>query len=59
MEVSPNEVVETKILEKYYKSNSNTELLDGMADITYQFEVASYDQYYKIIINKSRINRKY
>ncbi|MBR3661202.1 MAG: hypothetical protein IKN63_04835, partial [Bacilli bacterium] len=45
MEVSPNEVVETKILEKYYKSNSNTELLDGMADITYQFEVASYDQY--------------
>ena len=45
MEVSPNQVVETKILEKYYKTNSNVELLDGNADMNYLFEVASYDQY--------------
>lgn len=45
MEVSPNEVVETKILEKYYKTNSNVELLDGNADLNYLFEVASFDQY--------------
>jgi len=45
MEVSPNVVVETKILEEYYKSGSNTELKDGNADTNYVFEVASFDQY--------------
>jgi len=46
MEVSPDEVVRTKILEKYYKDGKNSSvLLDGNADIPYVFEVASYDQY--------------
>ena len=45
MEVSPNIVVETKILEEYFKSGSNTELKDGNADTNYVFEVASFDQY--------------
>ena len=45
MEVSPNVIVKTTILEQYYKQNSNTELLDGNADENYIFEVASFDQY--------------
>ena len=45
MEVSPNIVVEIKILEEYFKSGSNTELKDGNADTNYVFEVASFDQY--------------
>ena len=45
MEVSPNVVVKTEILKKYYKPNSDTELIDGNADNNYIFEVASYDQY--------------
>ena len=46
MEVSPDEVVTTKILEKYYKDGKNSSVLvDGNADIPYVFEVASYDQY--------------
>ena len=45
-EVSPNEVVRTKILEKYYKDGkSSAVLLDGTADKNYEFEVASYDKY--------------
>ena len=46
MEVSPNTVVKTKILEEYYKEQSDTDLLDGNADNNYIFEVASYDQYH-------------
>ena len=46
MEVSPDEIVRTKILEQYYKDGKNSSvLLDGNADIPYVFEVASYDQY--------------
>ncbi|MBO6244031.1 MAG: hypothetical protein J6O41_05665, partial [Clostridia bacterium] len=45
MEVSPNVIVKTIILEQYYKKNSNTELLDGNADENYIFEVASFDLY--------------
>ena len=45
-EVSPDEVVRTKILEKYYKDGkSSAVLLDGPADKNYEFEVASYDKY--------------
>ena len=45
MEVSPDAVVRTKILDKYYKDKSNNVLLDGTAGKNYVFEVASYDQY--------------
>ena len=45
MEVSPDVVVKTEILEKYYKKGSNEELLDGNTDTNYIFEVASYDKY--------------
>ena len=45
MEVSPNVIVKTIILDQYYKKNSDTELLDGNADENYIFEVASFDQY--------------
>ena len=45
MEVSPDVIVKTEILEKYYKKGSKTNLLDGTADEDYPFEVASYDQY--------------
>ena len=45
MEVSPDAVVVTKILEEYYKNISTEVLLDGNADKNYVFEVNSYDQY--------------
>ena len=45
MEVYPDEVVRTVILDKYYKDKSNNTLLDGIAGQNYVFEVASYDQY--------------
>ena len=45
MEVYPDAVVRTKILDKYYKKGSTTNLLDGTADSNYIFEVASFDQY--------------
>ena len=45
MEVSPDVVVKTEILEKYYKNGSNNELLDGNTDTNYIFEVASYDKF--------------
>ena len=45
MEVSPDVVVKTEILEKYYKNGSNEELLDGNTDENYIFEVASYDKF--------------
>ena len=45
MEVSPDVVVKTEILEKYYKNGSNEELLDGNTDANYLFEVASYDKF--------------
>ena len=44
-EVSPDAVVRTNILEKYYKDGSKTNLLDGNADTNYVFEVESFDQY--------------
>ena len=45
-EVSPNAVVRTKILEKYYKDGKSSAVLkDGIADKNYEFEVASYDKY--------------
>ena len=45
MEVSPDTVVRTNILTKYYKEGSNTNLLDGTADSNYVFEVESFDKY--------------
>ena len=46
MEVSPDAVVRTKILEKYYKDGKTSDvLIDGNVDTNYIFEVASYDQY--------------
>ena len=45
MEVSPDKVVRTEILDKYYKDKSNNVLLDGIADKNYVFEVASYDKF--------------
>ena len=46
MEVSPDAVVVTKILEEYYKDGkSSAVLIDGNADTNYVFEVKSYDQY--------------
>ena len=45
MEVSPDAVVRTQILEKYYKEGSTSVLLDGTADSNYIFEVASFDKY--------------
>ena len=45
MEVSPDVVVKTEILSKYYKNGSNEELLDGNTDTNYIFEVASYDKF--------------
>ena len=44
-EVSPDAVVRTNILKKYYKDGSTTNLLDGNADTNYVFEVESFDQY--------------
>jgi len=55
MEVSPNIVVETVILENYYIPNSKTQLLDGNADNNYIFEVASYDQYENLAETKQEI----
>ena len=46
MEVSPDTVVRTKILPKYYKDGKNSKILvDGTTDQNYVFEVFSYDQY--------------
>ena len=45
MEVSPDAVVRTNILTKYYKQGSTTNLLDGNADENYIFEVESFDKY--------------
>ena len=45
MEVYPDAVVRTNILEKYYQKGSSVNLLDGTADSNYFFEVASFDQY--------------
>ena len=45
MEVSPNVIVKTEIIDKYYKDKTNNELLDGNADKNYIFEVASFDEY--------------
>ncbi|MBP5446141.1 MAG: hypothetical protein J6Y28_08225, partial [Acholeplasmatales bacterium] len=46
MEVSPDVVVRTKILEKYYKDGKTPDyLVDGNADKPYSFEVKSFDQY--------------
>ena len=46
MEVSPDAVVRTKILEKYYKDGKTSDILiDRNVDTNYIFEVASYDQY--------------
>ena len=45
MEVSPNTVVKTEILDEYYLNKANNELKEGDADHNYVFEVASYDQY--------------
>ena len=45
MEVSPNDIVETTVLGKYFKANSKTELLEGDADTNYIFEVLSVDQF--------------
>ena len=45
MEVSPDVVVRTNILKKYYQEGSTTNLLDGTADLNYIFEVESFDKY--------------
>ena len=45
MEVSPDAVVRTNILKKYYKEGSTTNLLNGKADENYVFEVESFDKY--------------
>ena len=46
MEVSPDAVVRTKILEDYYKDGKSSDVLkDGTVDNPYVFEVASYDKY--------------
>jgi hypothetical protein len=46
MEVSPDVVVRTQILEKYYKDGKTPDyLVDGNADKPYSFEVKSFDQY--------------
>ena len=46
MEVYPDEVVRTEILQPYWKDGKNSSVLkDGYADKDYVFEVASYDQY--------------
>ena len=44
-EVSPDEVVLTEILKKYYKEGNDTYLLDGNADNDYVFEVRSFDKF--------------
>ena len=44
--VSPDSILITKILEKFFKNVNNSEvLLDGNADKEYVFEVPLYDQY--------------
>ena len=46
MEVSPDTVVRTQILEKYYKDGKTPDyLVDGNADSPYSFEVKSFDKY--------------
>ena len=46
MEVYPDVVVRTQILEKYYKDGKTADyLVDGNADKPYSFEVKSFDQY--------------
>ena len=45
MEVSPNVVVKTEILKKYYKDYANNILNDGTAGLNYEFEVESHDEY--------------
>ena len=55
-EVSPDEVVVTRILEKYYKEKQNSKILiDGTTDKDYQFEVASYDQYNNLAETKQEV----
>ena len=45
MEVSPNEIIKTTIVNNYYKENSDIELKDGNTDNDYIFEVSSFDEY--------------
>jgi hypothetical protein len=54
-EVSPNAVVRTEILSKYYKSGNSEVLKDGNTDSNYEFEVASYDQYNNFAETKQEI----
>ena len=55
MEVSPNVIVKTVILEQYYKTGSKVDLINGNADTNYIFEVASYDQYNNLAETKQEI----
>ena len=55
MEVSPNVIVKTEIIDKYYKDKTNNELLDGNTDKNYIFEVASYDEYNNLAETKKDI----
>ena len=55
MEVSPDEVVRTNVLKKYYKEDSETDLRDGNADETYVFEVESYDQFDNLAETKQEV----
>jgi len=45
MEVSPDVVVRTQILDEYYKKGKTDYLVDGTTDSPYSFEVKSFDQY--------------
>ena len=45
LEVSPNEIIKTTIVNNYYKENSDIELKDGNTDNDYIFEVSSFDEY--------------
>ena len=45
MEVSPDAVVKTQILDEYYKKGKTDYLVDGTTDSPYSFEVKSFDQY--------------
>ena len=55
MEVSPNTIVKTEILEEYFQNITKNELKNGTADNNYIFEVASYDQYNNFAETKQEI----
>ena len=55
IEVSPNILVKTTILESYYEDISKNVLKEGNTDNNYIFEVASFDQYNNLAETKQEI----